>query len=68
MRTDNLSLQPKSWNRMCGSNFFDTTLLSQDGKEFNSHRVVLAARSDYFRSMFGYVWIEVTNAIHFLDC
>lgn len=58
VRNDNFLLQPKQWNRLSGETFYDVKLLSVDGKPFNAHRVVLTARSDYFRSMFSYVWVE----------
>ncbi|XP_057374411.1 inhibitor of Bruton tyrosine kinase-like [Daphnia carinata] len=58
VRNDHFLLQPKQWNRLSGETFYDVKLFSVDGKEFNAHRVVLAARSDYFRSMFSYVWLE----------
>ena len=37
----------------------DVRLRSADGKDFAAHRVVLAARLEYFHSMFTCGWIEV---------
>ncbi|XP_063243097.1 inhibitor of Bruton tyrosine kinase [Bacillus rossius redtenbacheri] len=42
---------------------YDVTLRSEDGKELKAHKCVLAARLDYFSSMFGGGWAEAqTNS------
>lgn len=38
--------------------FHDVCIKTDDGNELFAHRCILSARSDYFRGMFSYNWVE----------
>lgn len=49
---------PPKLDRKLHPEFYDTKIASNDGATFRAHRCVLAARLEYFHSMFGGGWIE----------
>jgi BTB/POZ domain len=57
--TERITPTDLSFERASGSEFCDVRIRSEDGKEFDAHRVVLSARLEYFRAMFSCGWIEV---------
>lgn len=52
------------FNRKNLINLYDVKLLSEDKKEFNCHRCVLVARSEYFHNMLASNWIETSSLEH----
>lgn len=49
---------PPKLDRKLRPEFYDTKIASNDGAIFRAHRCILAARLEYFHSMFGGGWIE----------
>lgn len=52
------SWTPPKLDRKLYPEFYDTKIASNDGATFRAHRCILAARLEYFHSMFGGGWIE----------
>ncbi len=49
---------PPCFSRKSFPELHDVSIVAEDGSELSAHRCVLAARLDYFRSMFGLGWSE----------
>ncbi|KAK2710725.1 hypothetical protein QYM36_012037, partial [Artemia franciscana] len=60
-RQKNLNFEAVKFSRKKSKELCDVILVSEEGKELEAHRCVLAARLDYFRSMFGLGWIETSS-------
>lgn len=56
-----LSVVRQSWERSMLPSLHDVTVASSDGAIFKAHKCVLAARLEYFNSMFTGGWVEVTS-------
>lgn len=52
-------LEGVSFDRASMSSSCDATVLSLEGDEIQAHRCILAARLEYFNSMFAHGWAEV---------
>jgi len=50
---------PLSFDRAKMSHLCDATVVSIEGDEIQAHRSLLAARLEYFHSMFAHGWAEV---------
>jgi len=48
-----------SFDRESMSNLCDATVVSLEGDQIQAHRCILAARLEYFNSMFAHGWAEV---------
>ncbi|CAG2069571.1 unnamed protein product, partial [Timema podura] len=60
----NRSSQPAnlSLDRNKHRELYDVTIHSKEGRELRAHKCVLAARLEYFNSMFGGGWAETSNS------
>lgn len=59
--TCRLLLPEHCWERSMLPSLHDVSVASSDGATFKAHKCVLAARLEYFNSMFTGGWVEVNS-------
>lgn len=59
-KTRTMSSSVAPFNRMLYPKFYDVRIKTKNGQEIMAHKFVLAARMEYFASMFSVRWTEVS--------
>lgn len=63
---DQYKPSPVSFDREKLKPLCDVSVMSLEGEELSAHRSILAARLEYFYSMFAHGWAEVSY--HYIIC